>query len=157
MLNNSLQLPILNVRMETKIFQADRSANAPPEQGKMCCSIMCDLVSNGFDPEFFYFPYQKRFLTSSVGRCTNKIKFVIPNMTREKEYVQAWTARLWQSCSSTTTVPTLQTQHSLGYMKWPWILDRVVLLLLLLPLARNVWRQSSKVVFPSSPWAFRAV
>lgn len=79
----------------------------------------------------FYFAFQKMFLTSPPGfaltsAALTKIKFVIPNITREKEYVWAWTARLWQSPSSTTTVPTVQTQHSLGYMSWPWILDRVV-------------------------------
>lgn len=157
MLNNSLQLSILNVHMETKIFWADRRANGPTEEGKICCSIICDLVSNGFGPEFFYFPYQKRFLTSPVGfaltsAALRKIKFIIPNTTREKEYVQIWTARLWQSPNSTTTVPTVQTQHSLGYMNCPWILDRVVLSLLLLPMARNVWRQSEAAKL-SFPWA----
>lgn len=148
-------MSILNFHMESKIFWADRGANGPTEKGKICCSIVCNLVSNGFDPEFFYFPYQKGFLTSPVGfaltsAALTKIKFVIPNITREKEYVQAWTARLWQSPNSTTTVPTVQTQHSLGCMNWPWILDRVVLLLPLLPRARNMWRQSeaAKLSFP---------
>lgn len=105
----------------------------------------------------FLFSISKNVLTSPLGfaltsTALTKIKFVIPNTTRKKEYVWAWTARLWQSPSSTTTVPTVQTQHSLGYMSWPWILDRVVkmqwqsgkkmFLLLLLPMARNVWRQS---------------
>lgn len=122
---------------------------------KYAVAIICDLVSDGFDPEFFYFPYQKRFLTSPVGfaltsDALTKIKFIIPNITREKKYMQAWTARLWQSPSCTATVPTVQTQHSLEYMKWPGILDRALLLLLLLPLARNVWRQSeaTKLSFP---------
>lgn len=163
MLNNSLQLSILNVHMETKIFWADRRANGPTEEGKICCSIICDLVSNGFGPEFFYFPYQKRFLTSPVGfaltsAALRKIKFIIPNTTREKEYVQIWTARLWQSPNSTTTVPTVQTQHSLGYMNCPWILDSGAFT----PVAANgkkcvEAKWSSKVVFPLSLWAFRAV
>lgn len=66
--------------------------------------------------------------------------------------MQAWTARLSPSPNSTTTVPTVQTQHSLGYTNWPWALDRVMLLLLLLPVDTNIWRQSeaAKLSFPQA-------
>lgn len=46
--------------METEIFLADRSADGPTKQGhdgQICCIILHDLVSYGFDPEFLNFLY----------------------------------------------------------------------------------------------------
>lgn len=168
MYNNLLQLSILNFHMETEIFSANRSANGPTKQGhdwKISCSILRDLVSYGFDPDFLYFLNQKRFPPAQWALhqpqiSISKIELVTPKgLKRERIYAE-WTARqlLWwrpyrhySSCGVDSVrfgiyEVALNAWQSDGFTPVAAIGKKCV-----------EPKQSSKALFPSSLWAVRAV